>query len=105
MDYIFIENLDDLLPQITAGSVVSKAFLKNEQVNVTLFGFDAGEGLTEHTAAFPAIVHILAGEGDFTLGSENHPIQAGAWIYMPPHLPHSLLAKTPLKMLLILVKS
>lgn len=103
--YEFVENVDVLLPEIASGSVVSRAFLKNEHVNVTIFGFDAGEGLTEHTASLPAILHILEGEAELTLGTESMNASTGSWAYMPPNLSHGILAKTQVKMLLILLKS
>lgn len=103
-EYHFVENLDALLPEMTPGSVVSRAFLKNDHLNVTIFGFDTGEGLTEHTSTYPAVIHFLEGEADITLGEDKMLAKAGAWAYMPPNLPHSILAKSRVKMLLILIK-
>lgn len=102
-DTTFIENLDGLLPELTPGSVVSRTFLKSDSVNVTLFGFDTGEGLTEHTSSFPAVLHFLEGEADLTLGEDEMQAKAGTWVYMPPRLPHSIVAKSPVKMLLLLI--
>lgn len=101
--YMFIENLDTLLPELTPGSVVSRAFLKTDSLNATLFGFDAGEGLTEHTSSYPAVLHFLDGDAELTLGEEKMQARAGAWVYMPPNLPHSILAKNAVKMLLLLI--
>ncbi|MBZ0304880.1 MAG: cupin domain-containing protein [Anaerolineae bacterium] len=102
-DYTFIDNLDGLLPEVTPGSVVSRAFLKSDSVNVTLFGFDTGEGLTEHTSSFPAVLHFLEGEADLMLGDDHMQAKAGTWVAMPPRLPHSIVAKSPVKMLLLLI--
>jgi len=85
-------------------SIVSKIILKNEFLEVTLFAFDAGQELSEHTSTFPAIIEILGGEGSMTLGKKEVQLFRGTWIYMEPNLPHSLKAATPLKMLFTLRK-
>lgn len=69
-----------------------------------LFGFAAGQELSEHTSSQSAILHILQGEAGLTLGDDSMEAQAGTWVYMPPRLPHSLYAKTPVLMLLLLFK-
>ena len=103
--YDWIENLSDIMADIPPESIVSRTIYKDIQVNVSLFGFAAGQALSEHTAAQPAIIHILKGEGTLTLGEDVKPVQAGSWVRMSPHLKHSLVATTPLTMLLILLKS
>jgi quercetin dioxygenase-like cupin family protein len=70
-----------------------------------LFGFAAGQELSEHTASTPAIMHFLKGEADVALGQDKVAASAGTWIHMTARLPHSLLAKTPTTMLLMLLKS
>ena len=97
-------DLTALIPDIQPDSIVSRVFLKNDRVNMTLFGFDAGQELTEHTAAKAAILQILQGEATITLGDDTHQAQANTWLYMPPNLPHSIAAKTQLVMLLTLLK-
>lgn len=103
--YSWFENLTGLMTDIPSGSIVSRTLYKDNVVNVVLFGFATGEALSEHTAAQPAIIHILSGEGTLTLGGDVKEVQAGAWARMPPNMKHSLLAKTPLKMLLLLLRS
>jgi quercetin dioxygenase-like cupin family protein len=100
--YTWFENLTDLMREIPEGSIVSRTLYKDKAVNVVLFGFAAGEALSEHTAAQPAIIQILSGEGTLTLGADVKAVQAGSWVRMPATTKHSLLAKTPMKMLLLL---
>ena len=89
--------------EIVKESIVSRILYKDEAVNVTLFGFDEGQALTEHTASKPAIVQILHGEATLTLNGEVKEASAGAWLYMSPGLAHAIAAKTPLVMLLTLL--
>lgn len=97
-------DLTDLIPEIQPDSIISRVFLKNDQVNMTIFGFDAGQELTEHTASKAAILQILRGEATITLGDETIAAKPNSWIYMPPNLPHSITANTPVVMLLTLLK-
>lgn len=104
MDYRFIE---DLRAEVTvpADGILSRTLHNDEQLKVVLFGFAPGEELSEHTAASPAILHVLDGEVSLTLGKETHRARAGAWVWMPPHLPHSLKAHSASVVLLLLVKT
>jgi len=88
------------MPDIPADSIVSKTLYHDEAVKVIVFGFDVGQSLSEHTSAKPAILHFLQGEAQVTLADETHKAQAGTWVYMPPHIPHSIDAQTPVIMLL-----
>ena len=103
-DYTFISDLAGEL-QVPKDGILSRILLKNEHVNVTIFGFDAGQELSEHTAATPAIVQILRGEAALTIGGDKREGGPGTWLYMPARMPHSISAKTPVVMLLVLVKS
>ena len=85
-------------------STVSKTLHQDERVKVVLFGFAAGQELSEHTAAVPAIIHVLEGEARLTLGDDAMEASAGSWVHMPARLPHSIVAKTPVKMLLLLLR-
>lgn len=100
----FVPQLADLIPAFTPDAILSRTVHQDGGSKVTIFGFAAGQSLSEHTAAVPAIVHILQGEGTLTLGTESHDVTAGAWAHMPAHLPHSITARTPLIMLLIMLK-
>lgn len=90
---------------IAEDSTVSKTLHQDEHVKVVLFGFAAGQELSEHTAAIPAVVYFLEGEARMTLGDEVFDARPGSWVCMPAHLPHSIVAKTPVKMLLSLLKN
>lgn len=87
------------------GSVVSKTLLKKNTGNITLFSFDAGQGLSEHTAPFDAVVHILDGEADITIGGKTSTVAAGEMLIMPANVPHALHAQKRFKMLLIMIRS
>ena len=79
-------------------------FFNDERLKVILFGFSAGQELSEHTASSPAIMHFLRGEADVTLGPDKLSACPGTWIHMPAQLPHSIRTKTPAVMLLLLLK-
>ena len=86
------------------GSVVSKTLIKKDIGNITLFAFDSGQGLSEHTAPFDAVVYILDGEAEITLGGRPQNVVAGEMLIMPADVAHSLQAKTPFKMLLVMIR-
>jgi len=86
------------------GSVVSKTLIKKEIGNITLFAFASGQGLSEHTAPFDAVVYILDGEAEITIGSQPQNVSAGEMLVMPANVAHSLQAKVPFKMLLVMIR-
>lgn len=87
------------------GAVVSRTILGKKTGTITLFAFDEGEGLSEHTAPFDAFVQILDGTAAITISGEMFNLKAGEMIVMPANVPHALKATTPFKMLLVMVKS
>ena len=89
---------------IPADSIISRTIYQDEQIKAILFGFAAGQELSEHTASMPAILHIVQGEASLTLGNDAMDGAAGTWVHMPAHLPHSITATTPVVMLLLLLK-
>jgi quercetin dioxygenase-like cupin family protein len=93
-------NLPELATAIQPDSITSRSFYRDDQVKVMLFGFASGQELSEHTSSHAAIIQIVEGEATLTLGADRHEVCAGACIHMSPQLPHSVLAKTPLIMLL-----
>ena len=103
MDYKFLTNLQEELALPDKG-ILSHVLQKDDHVNVTLFGFSAGEELSSHSAPTPAILYFLEGEANVQLGQDTVAAQAGSFVYMPPMLPHGILAKTPVRMLLVQVK-
>ena len=86
------------------GSVVSKTLIKKDIGNITLFAFDEGQGLSEHTAPFDAVVHILDGKAEITIGGQPQDVVAGEMLVMPANIAHALHAKTPFKMLLVMIR-
>lgn len=87
------------------GSVVSRTILEKKTGTVTLFAFDEGQGLSEHTAPFDALVLILDGEAEITISGQSHRVDSGEMIIMPANQPHALRATKRFKMLLIMVRA
>jgi len=86
------------------GSVVSKQLVKNESGSVTLFAFDAGEGLSEHTTPHDALVTVLDGQADITVAGEGHTVATGEGILMPGGIPHAVAARERFIMSLVMLK-
>jgi len=105
LGYTYLSNIAREIKIIPKASIVSKTLLNNESIKVLLFGFATNQELSEHTASMPAIIHLLDGKADITLGDTYVDADVGDWIFMPPNLSHSVYAKTPLKMLLYLLKN
>lgn len=103
--YTILENLVDEKQEIPADSILSRTLLQNEDVRTVLFHFAPGQELSEHTAAKPALLHFLSGEADVTLGEEAMQAGPNTFIYMSAHLPHSIVARTKVAMLLILLEA
>lgn len=88
-----------------ADGTLSRTLYQDERAKVVLFSFSAGQELSEHTASTPAIMHFLTGESEVTLGPDHVTAAAGTWIHMTAQLPHSIRARTPVTMMLTLLKS
>lgn len=102
--YTLVNNLNlEIEPPVNG--TLSRTIHQDDRLKAVLFGFAAGQELSEHTASTPAIMHFLKGEADVVLGQDTVTASAGTWIHMPARLPHSILAKTPVCMLLLLLKS
>ena len=87
------------------GAVVSKTLLDRKAGTLTLFSFDVGQGLSEHTAPFDATVEILEGEASITIGGKEVRAQAGDLVIMPAQVPHAVRAEQRFKMLLIMIRA
>ena len=87
------------------GSVVSREIVRKSTGNVTLFAFDEGQGLSEHTAPFDALFYILDGETEIIISQKSFHLKAGEMIIMPASQPHSLKATKKFKMLLVMIRS
>lgn len=97
--YRFFPNLVNEV-SIAKESIVSRTLNADDMGKVILFGFDAGQELSEHTSSVPATLHILKGEGSLTLGDNTYEIKEGAFAIMGANIAHSIVAKTPMVMLL-----
>ena len=86
------------------GSVVSRTLIDKKTGTVTLFAFDEGQGLSEHTAPFDALVHIIDGEAEITISGKGIHVKGGEMVIMPAHEPHALRALKRFKMILIMIK-
>jgi quercetin dioxygenase-like cupin family protein len=87
------------------GAVVSREIIKKQTGTVTVFAFDKGQGLSEHTAPFDALVQILDGEAEVTISRKPNKLVTGEMIIMPANAPHSLKALARFKMALIMIRS
>ena len=102
--YTYFSDLAEEMASVPTESIVSRTIYKDERFSVVLFGFATGQELSEHTASVPATIHILQGDCTLTLGPDKLEASAGAWARMPANLPHSVLAKTPVVMLLMMFR-
>ncbi|OFV67604.1 MAG: cupin [Candidatus Syntrophoarchaeum caldarius] len=87
------------------GSIVSKAIVDKKAGTITLFAFDRGQGLSEHSAPFDAVVQVIEGEAEVIIGGEVHRVRAGEIIIMPADVPHAVKAPEQFKMLLVMIRS
>lgn len=87
------------------GSVVSKTLLQKDGGNITLFSFARGQGLSEHTAPYDAVVHILDGMARVTIGGREKNVAAGQMLIMPANVPHAVFADEQFKMVLTMIRS
>ncbi|TAJ10099.1 MAG: cupin domain-containing protein [Nitrospirae bacterium] len=93
------------LVQYQPGAVVSRTIVKKPVGTVTAFAFDQGEGLSEHTAPFDALVILIEGEAEISIAGAPHRVSAGQLLRLPAGRPHALKAVTRFKMLLVMVKA
>lgn len=112
MDKHFIKNIDfakplemEALVDYQEGRVVSRTLAQGRPLSVTLFAFDKGEEISSHSAGGDAMVYILDGEAEITIGEEKFNVKKGETIVMPAQVPHALLATERFKMLLTVVFS
>ena len=96
------------LPELVAyqeGAVVSRVILKRENGNITLFAFDEGQGLSEHTAPFEALVQAIEGEAEVTISGAPIALKGGEVVLLPANQPHAVKANTRFKMMLTMIRS
>jgi quercetin dioxygenase-like cupin family protein len=99
---LFLADLAAGAPHVPRG-IHSQTLYDGPDLRLVLFAFAPGEELSEHTAARPAVVHVLDGEGDAVVGGAPHELSAGTWFRMPAGMPHSIRARTPLRVALYLL--
>lgn len=92
------------LVELQPGGVVSRTIAKKKTSTVTIFAFDAGEGLSEHTTPFDALLTCLDGEAEISISAKPHLLQTGDIIKLPAGEPHAVRAVTAFKMLLIMIR-
>jgi len=101
--YTFIPALASEV-EIPKNGILSRTLHNDDRVKAILFGFDAGQELSAHTAPMPAVIHVLDGEASIRLGQDVVEGGTGTWIHMTPQLEHGIKANTPVIMLLLLLK-
>jgi len=102
--YHHFQNLSLEIPEVPSDSILSRTIFSDDQLKAILFRFAEGQELSEHTASVPATIHILDGEATLQLGTDRFEASAGTWAHMQPNLPHSVFAKTPTTMLLLMLR-
>lgn len=98
------EKLEEYIPNIPPGTIISRNIFEDDFIKAILFGFAAGQELSEHTASKAAIIQVVSGEAQISLGAEVTEAGPGFWAHMRPKLPHGIKAKTELFLLLLLYK-
>jgi len=93
------------LVEYQAGATVSREIISRKTGTVTVFAFDEGQGLSEHTAPFDALVHVIDGEAEITISGRAHQLREGQMIIMPANDPHALKAVKKFKMMLVMIRS
>ena len=99
----FVDLLQEVEPP--ADGTFSRTLHNDDRIKVVLFGFSAGQELTEHTASVPAILHWLSGKATLTLGPDSIDAVPGTWVHMAAGLPHAIRTETESVLLLIMLKS
>lgn len=110
MDYTYIADLADRARELAKEGhptkhIQGRALFTDDHVKVLAFPFEGGQKLEEHTAPHPAMLHFIEGTAEVTLGDDTVEAGRGTWIHMPPELPHSIHARTPVVMLLIILRT
>jgi quercetin dioxygenase-like cupin family protein len=101
--FTFVPNIETEVP-IPEKGILSHTIFNDEAVKVVAFGFSLGQELSAHTAPMAAMLYFIKGDAEVTLGEEKMYAGAGAFIHMPPAMPHGILARTPVSMLLFMLK-
>jgi quercetin dioxygenase-like cupin family protein len=100
--FTYFDQVESLTPEIAPDSIVSRTIVNEPGVRVILFGLAAGQELSEHTAARPALIHVLRGSATLAAGGQSHEAGPGAMLVMQPNLAHSVVAREETVLLLYL---
>ena len=106
-----MENQYTLIPDFGAeisipeNGILSRTLHDDDHCKIIAFGFAPGQELSAHTAPMPAVLHFIPGEASLRLGTDVHDAKAGTVVYMAPYLEHGIQAKTPVVLLLVLIKT
>jgi quercetin dioxygenase-like cupin family protein len=92
------------LVAVQPGAIVSRVLVKNKAGNITVFAFDEGQELSEHTTPFEAFIQVLDGEADIRIAETTHRVGAGHAIVLPAGVPHAVKAPVPFKMMLVMLR-
>ncbi len=103
-NYTFFQDVAQEV-EIPSDGILSKPIFTDERMRATLFGMSAGQEMTEHTTSMEAILQFLEGEVELTVDGKQHTASPGTWLRMAPRVVHSLLAKSPAKFYLIVLRS
>lgn len=101
---VFFQDLGSLLQTLPPDSILSRTIFQDKTIKTVLFGFQAGQELSEHTASVPAVLHFLQGEAQVILGEDQYQAQAGSWVHIPANISHSIRASQETLMLLTLIR-
>ena len=101
--YVVMQSPADEI-EIPTHGILSKTYYEDDHVKVVVFGFSAGQELSEHTASRPAILQVIRGQARVTLGGSEIAVGEGAWIYLSPHQPHAIAAQGPMALMLVLTR-
>jgi len=102
--YTYVVNLLDSEQELPTDSILSRTLIHNDDLRVILFQFAQGQELSEHTSAKPAMLQFLTGTATITLGNDKKQAGPNTYVYMQPNLPHSIVAETPVTMLLTMLE-
>ncbi|MBN1312530.1 MAG: cupin domain-containing protein [Anaerolineae bacterium] len=103
-NYVYFTALAGLTSDVPPDSTLSRTLYDTDDARAVLFDFAKGQELTEHTSAMPAVLYFLSGEAIITIDGDEKDARAGTWVHMRPHVPHRIIAQTPVTMLLLLIK-
>ena len=101
--YTLYKDLSTIVPNPPPNSILSHSLLQHPRLKAILFLFATGQELSEHTTSVPAVIHILEGECDLKVGGDEYRLQSGAWLFMEAKTPHTLVAHTNVRMLLLML--